>query len=204
MDLFSELITTQYAFHGIIVGTVLLFALLVFVFGFKSAEEPPFDKLTDDRRAAGKKKKIKEKKAQTNGHATAIGDAGAGKRSEVKAPKKEEKKDAEKSPQKEKQKQEKKSPVKNMLKESKANKENNKGDSSNKKVKGKGKENVEVTNKNKKNKAVDEKPKDFDDGEWEQALSRKDKKNRKSTLEEIIPQKNGTKSKPKSKSTQRS
>lgn len=61
MDVFTELISAPYAFHGIIVGTVLVFALLVFVFGFKSAEEPPFDKLSDDRRAAGKKKKVKDK-----------------------------------------------------------------------------------------------------------------------------------------------
>lgn len=62
MDLYSELITTPYAFHGLVVGAVVLLALSVFVFGFKSAEEPPFDKLTDDRRgAAGKKKKVKDK-----------------------------------------------------------------------------------------------------------------------------------------------
>lgn len=40
-------------------------------------------------------------------------------------------------------------------------------------------------------------------GEWEQAVSRKDKKKIKPALDEILPAKNGTKSKskPKSKST---
>ena len=69
MDLqLSELIGTQYAFHALVVGGVLLFALLVYVFGFKSAVEPPFDKLTnphEDRKANGKKKKPKEKVMNT-------------------------------------------------------------------------------------------------------------------------------------------
>jgi hypothetical protein len=40
----------------------------VFTFGFKSAEQPPFDKLTnDDRKQAGKKKKIKEKVSRLRG-----------------------------------------------------------------------------------------------------------------------------------------
>ncbi|KAK9502760.1 hypothetical protein O3M35_011470 [Rhynocoris fuscipes] len=194
---FTEIINTQYAFHGIIVGCVLAFAILVFVFGFKSAEEPPFDKLTnahEDRKGTGKKKKLKDKKNQSNGHVTAVTDgigttSGSSKRSgEVKSPKK----DGDKSPAKEQKKQEKKSPSKAALKESKQNKDDKPiGSGNNNERKARGKENVEI--KNKKNKVVDEKPKDFDDGEWEQALSKRDKKNRKTALEEILPQKSDKK-----------
>uniref|UniRef100_A0A224XKM3 Putative microtubule-binding protein mip-t3 n=1 Tax=Panstrongylus lignarius TaxID=156445 RepID=A0A224XKM3_9HEMI len=197
---FSDVINTQYAFHGIIVGCVLAFAILVFVFGFKSAEEPPFDKLSnahEDRKGTGKKKKFKDKKNQSNGHATAVvdssgsGGAGGPKRSgDVKSLKKEH--SGDKSPTKEQKKQEKKSPSKVALKESKLNKEEKAvGAGNNSDRKARGKENVEV--KNKKNKVIDEKPKDFDDGEWEQALSKRDKKNRKTALEEILPQKSDKK-----------
>lgn len=61
---FTDVINTQFAFHGIVVGLVLICAVLVFVFGFKSVEEFPFDKLTnsaDDRKPAGKKRKVKDK-----------------------------------------------------------------------------------------------------------------------------------------------
>lgn len=54
----------QYAFHAIVVGLVIVSALLVFVFGFKTSVEPPFDKITsphDDRKTNGKKRKGKEK-----------------------------------------------------------------------------------------------------------------------------------------------
>ncbi|XP_073968592.1 uncharacterized protein [Rhodnius prolixus] len=197
---FSDVINTQYAFHGIIVGCVLAFAVLVFVFGFKSAEEPPFDKLSnahEDRKGTGKKKKFKDKKNQSNGHATAVvdssgsgGASGAKKSGDVKSLKKEH--TGDKSPTKEQKKHEKKSPSKVALKESKLNKEEKSvgaGNSADRKARGK--ENVEV--KNKKNKVIDEKPKDFDDGEWEQALSKRDKKNRKTALEEILPQKSDKK-----------
>lgn len=182
MDLqLSELIGAQYAFHGLVVGGVLLFALLVYVFGFKSAVEPPFDKLTnphEDRKANGKKKKPKEKKTQSNGHIASLGET----KKDVKAPLK---KDVEKSPVKEKSKPEKKA----ALKENRDTKPAPPTPSDSKK-KGKGKENVEV--KNKKNKQADEKPKDFDDGEWEQAPSRKDKK-KKTTADETSPSKSDKK-----------
>ena len=57
----SEVVNTQYAFP---VGVVLICAVLVFAFGFKSAEQPAFAQLTytgDDRKPAGKKRKIKDK-----------------------------------------------------------------------------------------------------------------------------------------------
>lgn len=60
----SDVVNTQFAFPGIVVGLVLICAALVFVFGFKSVEEFPFDKLTnatDDRKPAGKKRKVKDK-----------------------------------------------------------------------------------------------------------------------------------------------
>jgi hypothetical protein len=60
MDL-SEFVNIQYA---IPVGVVLICAVLVFVFGFKSAEQPAFAHLTytgDDRKPAGKKRKVKDK-----------------------------------------------------------------------------------------------------------------------------------------------
>lgn len=57
----SEVVNTQYAFP---VGVVLICAVLVFAFGFKSAEQPAFAQLTytgDDRKPAGKKRKTKDK-----------------------------------------------------------------------------------------------------------------------------------------------
>ncbi|XP_014248282.1 nucleolar protein 58-like [Cimex lectularius] len=190
----SQVLGGQYAFHGLVAGFVLILAVLVFAFGFKSAEEPPFDKLSghEDRRAAGKKRKPKDKKSQMNGHVTAVTES---KKSDQKVMKKEEKKETEKSPLKEKAvKQEKKSPTKTTNKDTK----DNLNGVDNRKVKGKGKENVELKS-SKKNKIVEEKPKDFDDGEWEQALSRKDKKNRKTALEEIQPKSEKKKEKKKAR-----
>jgi hypothetical protein len=57
----AEVVNTQYAFP---VGFVLICAVLVFAFGFKSAEQPAFAHLTytgDDRKPTGKKRKIKDK-----------------------------------------------------------------------------------------------------------------------------------------------
>lgn len=57
----SEVVNTQYAFP---VGVVLICAVLVFAFGFKSPEQPAFAQLTytgDDRKPAGKKRKLKDK-----------------------------------------------------------------------------------------------------------------------------------------------
>lgn len=63
MELIRDLAINQLAY--IPVALVLAGVIMVFVFGFKSAEQPPFDKLSaaigDDRKGGGKKKKIKEK-----------------------------------------------------------------------------------------------------------------------------------------------
>lgn len=60
MEIVQE-ISSQYMLY-IPVALVIVGAILVFTFGFKSAEQPPFDKLSsEDRKSAGKKRKIKEK-----------------------------------------------------------------------------------------------------------------------------------------------
>lgn len=60
MEIVQEF-SSQYMLY-IPVALVIVGAILVFTFGFKSAEQPPFDKLSsEDRKSAGKKKKIKEK-----------------------------------------------------------------------------------------------------------------------------------------------
>ncbi|KAE8747237.1 hypothetical protein FOCC_FOCC006029 [Frankliniella occidentalis] len=90
MDLIREVVSTPYAFPAGIVALVISCAILVFVFGFKSAEEPPFDQLSfanDDRKPAGKKRKLKDKKSQSNGHATSVKDKTTKPSAEVESPK---------------------------------------------------------------------------------------------------------------------
>lgn len=62
MELVKEFTTNQITIF-LPVAIVLVVAVLLFVFGFKPAEQPPFDKLAliDDRKPAGKKRKTKEK-----------------------------------------------------------------------------------------------------------------------------------------------
>lgn len=62
MELIKELANNQLVVF-IPVALVLIVAVLVFTFGFKSAEQPPFklSSANDERKAAGKKKKIKDK-----------------------------------------------------------------------------------------------------------------------------------------------
>lgn len=212
----SEVVGTQLAFHGLVVGFVVILAVLVFVFGFKTAEEPPFDKLSnssEDRKPAGKKRnKVKDKKSQSNGHVTAVtNDKSEAKtktneNAKTSTPKagskavKDDKRDVEKvivketnriSARQDKKQQKTEVGVKSALKENKANKENKaelksgkknepvKKDTQKPANKNKGKENVEVKNKKnteKNRKNIEEKPVDFDEGEWEQASYRKDKK----------------------------
>lgn len=57
MELLRSLIGTSYVFPGLAVSVVFLGAVLLFVFGFKSAEEPSFTNL----KSANKKKKSKDK-----------------------------------------------------------------------------------------------------------------------------------------------
>lgn len=63
METVTELVTNNLEYLLPVVGVALLI-VLVYAFGFKRAEQPPFDKLSsgsDDKKATGKKKKIKEK-----------------------------------------------------------------------------------------------------------------------------------------------
>lgn len=62
MELVTDLGNTPLTiFIPVVLSIVAI--ICVYTFGFKSAEEPAFDKLSviDDRKPAGKKRKIKEK-----------------------------------------------------------------------------------------------------------------------------------------------
>jgi hypothetical protein len=68
MEIVKDFVNDQLTIYLLPVGLVIVVVILVFTFGFKSAEQPPFDKLTnDDRKQAGKKKKIKEKVSRLRG-----------------------------------------------------------------------------------------------------------------------------------------
>lgn len=144
------------------VGVVIAFALLIFAFGFKSSVEPPsfkhIDSTTDERKNI-KKKKVKDKKAQTNGHATVVIDVSDAKKSEST-------KSAKQASKSETPKQKKLVDIEKPV--------DKKSDSQKSPSK---KEKKSVEGKNKRN-AI-EKPADFDEGEWETQPSRKDKKKKK-------------------------
>ncbi|KAF5269974.1 hypothetical protein FQR65_LT05773 [Abscondita terminalis] len=142
------------------VALVIIAITLLFTFGFKSSEQPPFDKLSalaDDRKSAGKKRKIKEKKS-ANGNAVQI--------SETKS---EKSKDTKHSPTKE-------APNTPKTKKQEPNSpkvaEKKKVDTS------KPKKSDPVEEKNKKNlkPKLTEKPVDYDEGNWETVPSKNDKK----------------------------
>jgi len=61
MDTFSTILGFPYVFHFGIVSVVFVGAVLLFVFGFKSTEEPFFSKGKADSRSIAKKKKGKDK-----------------------------------------------------------------------------------------------------------------------------------------------
>lgn len=64
MELLSQVSNVQFLYPAAAVAVVLICAALVFIFGFHSAEQPQFDKLSlvlDDRKSSNKKRKIKEK-----------------------------------------------------------------------------------------------------------------------------------------------
>lgn len=65
MELVSELPNSQFFIPAAVVVLAVLAVPLIYAFGFKSAQQPPFDKLSsgvgDDRKAAGKKRKTKDK-----------------------------------------------------------------------------------------------------------------------------------------------
>lgn len=71
MELISELLVSNQLALYIPVALVLVGALLVFTFGFRSAEQPPFDKISlitaaDDRKSATKKRKLKDRVSCTS------------------------------------------------------------------------------------------------------------------------------------------
>ncbi|XP_063238876.1 uncharacterized protein DDB_G0283697-like [Bacillus rossius redtenbacheri] len=178
MELY-EVVNTQYAFP---VGVVLICAVLVFTFGFKSVEQPVFPHLShtaDDRKqTAGKKRKVKDKKPQQNGPLpTPSDDSSPEVKQKESVSKQSSKQDKDKSPTKEAPRREKKQET--VLSESPVKDKNAV-------VRSRGKENQAEEAKNRKNEKnlakllkQEEKPLDFDEGQWEQALSRKDKKSRK-------------------------
>jgi hypothetical protein len=91
MEIVQEF-SSQYILY-IPIALVIIGAILVFTFGFKPAVQPPFDKLTlDDKKSAGKKRKLKEKKLTANGHI-----AGGDQKSD-KSPSKESKRSPQKEP----------------------------------------------------------------------------------------------------------
>ena len=61
MEPFSSILGIPYVFHCGIVSIVFVGAVLLFVFGFKSAEEPSFNKIKADSKSVSKKKKKKDK-----------------------------------------------------------------------------------------------------------------------------------------------
>ncbi|CAG9818655.1 unnamed protein product [Phaedon cochleariae] len=154
MEIVQEL-SSQYILY-IPVALVIIGAILLFTFGFKSAEQPPFDKLTNEERksSAGKKRKIKDKKVIANGHVST-----ADSKTD-KSPAKESKKSPAKVP----------TEVKQEKREKKVEKQQDKikPDSA--------KPSIELV-KNKKNlRRPTEKPLDFDDGDWETVPTKFDKK----------------------------
>lgn len=143
-------------FHCVTVSGVLLGAILLFVFGFKATEEPSFSKIKTESKLNAKKKKGKEKKSVSGSPKTNA----TGKTKTAKSDDKVKKSGSD------------------PLKDSKKVNVNTKGVNEEffvKERKKKGKENVDVRNDSN----------DEDDG-WEQALSRKDRKNKKSpTLNQV-------------------
>lgn len=156
----SNVVSNQYAFF-IPVALVIICAVLVFAFGFKSSVEPPNFKqlsLLSDVKKTVKKRKVKDKKSQSNGHATVvIEDSKTLKQVNKIESKPKEKKAEAKSPAKSEKKKEVKS----------------------------GKENQLILN-NKKNETKYEEKIDHDDGEWEIAYTKKDKKSRKKDEGEML------------------
>lgn len=72
MELMNQVSQTQFLFPVAAVAVVLVCATLVFIFGFRTAEQPQFDKLplvVDDRKSSNKKRKTKEKVSARGGTA---------------------------------------------------------------------------------------------------------------------------------------
>lgn len=170
--LIYETFNTQYAFP---VGFVVVFALLVFAFGFQSPKEPPFEELTllaaddrGDRKPAGKKRKSKEKRQHPNG------DVGLG--------------DTNSSSDSDKKKIEDKSESKQKVQEKKKEKPTKEERKSDKDVekKTKQKSSPEIKSEGGRGVPTDDKE-PFEGGEWVQTLSRKErKKNMKNRRQEEL------------------
>lgn len=165
MELMAELVNNQLTLY-IPVALVLVAAILVFAFGFKSAEQPPFDKLAavanDDRKSFAKKRKIKDKKS-ANGVAVPVTDSKNEKASQ-------------------KDKESKRSPTKEApdTKQIKKQDNNSPKPAEKKKPEPQRPKKIETVEeiknrKNLKNKQ-NEKPLDYDDGNWETVPSKNDKK----------------------------
>ncbi|XP_011143365.1 cilia- and flagella-associated protein 251 isoform X3 [Harpegnathos saltator] len=166
--------------EAIFVGIVIAYVILVFFFGFKNAEQPPFAKLS-----AGSvvNRKLPKKRVKTaNGQVTTEKTSPAKKTvvAKAEAPKKTTvaKDDIDGKLMERKQEDNKTATIKKEKEQVS--------------VKA-GKENKIEQVKNKKNlkNLFQERPADFDDGDWEQAYSRKDKKNKKK--EEETPSKKSKK-----------
>ncbi|XP_041987565.1 ABC transporter F family member 4-like isoform X2 [Aricia agestis] len=153
MELLSQVSQTQILFPAAAVAVVLVCAALVFMFGFHTAEQPQFDKLSlvlDDRKSSNKKRKgIKEKKSSPN---RVTSDDSKSKNEAKKSPAKEKKEEKVKEAEKPKPK-EKVEPKAAKKPEVQAEK------------KGKKKAGTEL-----------DKPADFDDGVWEEVPKKSDKK----------------------------
>ncbi|XP_063995068.1 DNA ligase 1-like [Diachasmimorpha longicaudata] len=174
-------ILLQHIQYAVPVGLVLVCAVLVFAFGFKNAEQPPFAQLSavsDAERKQATKKRSKIKEKRTTGNQTVNEKTSPAKK--VSPAKTETKKAANKSDDvdgklKEREQEENTPAVVNKKEKNQVNAKS-------------GKENKVEQVKNKKNlkNLILEKPVDFDEGDWEQAPSRKDKKKKK---EEETPKK---------------
>ncbi|XP_071579293.1 uncharacterized protein [Temnothorax nylanderi] len=184
MDHIGLLLQHSQYVYAIPVGIVLVCAILVFAFGFKKAEQPPFAQLSAssdvDRKLGKKRGKVREKKA-ANGQVASEKTSPAKKTlaAKAEAPKKATKGDDVDGKLKERKQEDNKIVATKKEKEQLSTKA--------------GKENKVEQAKNKKNlkNLFQEKPVDFDDGDWEQAYSRKDKKNKKK--EEESPSKKNKK-----------
>ncbi|KRT78677.1 hypothetical protein AMK59_8272, partial [Oryctes borbonicus] len=148
MELINEFVNNQFALY-VPVALVLVCVVLVFAFGFKSAEQPPFDKLSaidsEERKTLGKKKKLKEKKTSANGNVVNVSEK---IESPSKESKKKEQESIKKTDNKAKSDKKKSEPIRTV---------------------------EEKIKKGTKSKVL-EKPVDFDDGNWETVPTKGDKK----------------------------
>jgi len=148
MEIITELVQNQLILI-LPVGLVILGCILLFTYSIRPVQQPKFHLSSlDDRKTAGKRKKLKEKKFTSNGYiATDVPKV-------EKSPTKELKKSPE-PPKKEKK-------IESVVKEAKKVEALKKSDSQDQ--------------KKKSNKRSVEKPADFDDGNWETVPSKADKK----------------------------